>query len=119
MKSFNHKCINVRSSMKVSLFYISIIYELIIILFHLQMMPTISLIALSAVIQEVSVTISTKWHSNVIIVYNITIQYGLIIIFIIINFAHTFITMLMQPALSAFQLPCSEYTDAHAQLNSM
>ena len=38
MKSFNHKCINVCSSMKVSLLYISIIYELIIILFHLQMM---------------------------------------------------------------------------------
>ena len=57
--------------MKVSHFY-----ELIIIHFHLQMMPTISLTALSAVIQEVvSVTISTKWHSNVIIVYNITIQW--------------------------------------------
>ena len=41
MKSFNHKCIKVCSSMKVSLLYISIIYELIIILFHLQMMPTI------------------------------------------------------------------------------
>ena len=38
MKSFNHKCIKVCSSMKVSLLYISIIYELIIILFHLQMM---------------------------------------------------------------------------------
>ena len=34
--------------MKVNLLYISIIYELIIILFHLQMMPTISLTALSA-----------------------------------------------------------------------
>ena len=35
-----------------------------------------SLTALSAVIQEVvSVTISTKWHSNVIVVYNITIQW--------------------------------------------
>ena len=70
MKSFNHKCIKVPSSMKVSLLYmyISIIYELIIIFFHLQKMPTIAL-------QEVvSVTISTKWHSNVIIVYNITIE---------------------------------------------
>ena len=38
MKSFNHKCIKVCSSMKVSLLYISTIYELIIILFHLQMM---------------------------------------------------------------------------------
>ena len=54
MKSFNHKCIKVCLSMKVSLLYISIIYELIIILFHLQMMPTISLTALSAVIQEVA-----------------------------------------------------------------
>ena len=72
MKSFNHKCIKVCLSMKVSLLYISIIYELIIILFHLQMMPTISLTALQEV---VSVTISTKWHSNVIIVYNITIQW--------------------------------------------
>ena len=35
MKSFNHKCIKVRSSMKVNLLYISIIYELIIIL-HLE-----------------------------------------------------------------------------------
>ena len=72
MKSFNHKCIKVCLSMKVSLLYISIIYELIIILFHLQMMPTISLTALQEV---VSVTISTKWHSNVIIVYNIIIQW--------------------------------------------
>ena len=60
------------SSMKVSLLYISIIYELIIILFHLQMMPTISLAALQEVVSD---TISTKWHSNVIIVYNITIQW--------------------------------------------
>ena len=36
--TFNHKCIKVCSSMKVSLLYILIIYELIIILFHLQMM---------------------------------------------------------------------------------
>ena len=36
--SFNHKCIKVCSSMKVSLLYISINYELTIILFHLQMM---------------------------------------------------------------------------------
>ena len=43
-------------------------------LFHLQMMPTISFTALSAVIQEVvSVTISTIQHSNVMIVYNITL----------------------------------------------
>ena len=47
-------------------------------------MPTISLTALSAVIQEVvqSVIISNTWHSNVIkdyLLYN-----GLIIIFIII-----------------------------------
>ena len=35
MKSFNHK---ICSSMKVSLLYTLIIYELIIILFHLQMM---------------------------------------------------------------------------------
>ena len=64
MKSYNHKCIKVCSLMKVSLLYISIIYELIIILFHLQMIPTISLTALSAVIQVVSVTISTTRHSN-------------------------------------------------------
>ena len=38
MKSYNHKFINICSSMKVSLLYISIIYALIIILFHLQMM---------------------------------------------------------------------------------
>ena len=94
--------------MKVSLFYISIIYELIIILFHLQMMPTISLTALSAVIQEVvSVIISTKWHSNVIIVYNITIQWlnNYIYYYLLTHFITT--------------LPCSEYTNAHAQLNSM
>ena len=118
MKSFNHKCIKVCLSMKVSLLYISIIYELIIILFHLQMMPTISLTALSAVIQEVvSVTISTKCHSNVFIVYNITIQW-------LNNYIHSYLlthTLLMIPmqqALSSFQLPCSEYTNVHAQLNS-
>ena len=40
MKSYNHKCIKACSSMKVSLLYTSIIYdyELVIILFHLQMM---------------------------------------------------------------------------------
>ena len=54
MKSFNHKCIQVCLSMKVGLLYISIIYELIIILFHLQVMTTISLTALS-----VSLTIPT------------------------------------------------------------
>ena len=76
------------------------------------MMPTISLTALSAVIQEVvSVTISTIWHSNVIIVYkyNIAIQW-------LNNYIHYyllthFITMLMQQTLSPFQLPCSEYTN--------
>ena len=83
--------------MKVSLFYISIIYELIIILFHLQMMPTISLTALQEV---VSVTISTKWHSNVIIVYNITIQW-------LNNYIHYYLLTLTQ----------SEYTNAHAELN--
>ena len=105
--------------MKVSLLYISIIYELIIILFHLQMMPTISLTALSAILQVVSVTISTTRHSNVIIVYNIIIQW-------LNNYIHyylltNFITMLMIPmqqALSPFQLPCSEYTNVHAQFNS-
>ena len=103
MKSFNHKCIKVRSSMKANLLYISIIYELIIILFHLQ-----------HYLQVVSVTISTKWHSNVIIVYNITIQW--------LNYYYLlthFITMLMIPmqqALPLFQLPCSEYTNVHAQL---
>ena len=67
------------------------------------MMLTISLTALSAVTQEVvSVTISTKWHSNV---YIITIQR-------LNNYIHYyllthFITMLMQQALSPFQLPCS------------
>ena len=67
MKSFNHKCIKVCSSMKVSLLYKSIIYELIIVLFHLQMMSIlyISLTALSAVLQEVvSVTVSTIQYSN-------------------------------------------------------
>ena len=29
-----------------------------------------------------------------------------------------FITMLMIQALSPFQLPCSEYTNAHVQLNT-
>ena len=82
------------------------------------MMATISLTAPSAIIQEVvSVTISTKWHSNVIILYNITIQW-------LNNYIHYyllthFITMLMKQALPPFQLPCSEYTNAHAQLNSM
>ena len=48
--------------MKVSLLYISIIYALIIILFHLQMMATIALTA-----QEVvSVTISTKWRYHIV-----------------------------------------------------
>ena len=73
MKSYNHKCIKVCSLMKVSHLYISIICELIIILFHLQMVPTISLIALSAVLQDVvPVTISTTRHSNA---YNIIIQW--------------------------------------------
>ena len=38
MKSYNHNSIKACTSMKVSLLYISIIYELIIVLFHLQMM---------------------------------------------------------------------------------
>ena len=103
MKSFNYKCIKFCSSMKVSLLYISII------LFHLQMI--ISLTALSAVIQEVvSVTVSTTRHSNVIIVYNIILLYnGLIYIYSFLWF---------QCWLSLFQLPCSEYTNTHAQLNS-
>ena len=82
------------------------------------MIPTISITAVSAVIQEVvSATISTKWHSNVIIVYNITIQW--LNTYIHYYLLTHFITMLMQQALSPFQLPCSEYTNAHAQLNSM
>ena len=45
--------------MKVSLLYISIIYELIVIVFHLQMMPTISLTAL------VQFAVSTNCITNV------------------------------------------------------
>ena len=93
---------------------ISIIYELIIILFHLQMMPTISLTALQEV---VSVTISTKWHSNVIIVYNITIQWlNNYIYYYLLTYFITMLMIPMQQALPLFQLPCSEYTNAHAQL---
>ena len=81
-------------------------------------MPTISLTALSAVLQEVvSVTISTTRHPNVIIVYNIIIQWLNNYIHYYKNvFAHKF--AYEQQALSPFQLPCSEYTNAHAQLNS-
>ena len=45
----------------------------------------------------------------------------LIIITIRMYLLTNFITILMIPmqqALSPFQLPCSEYTNAHAQLNS-
>ena len=76
MKSYNHKFIKICSSMKVSLLYISIIYALIIILFHLLF--SISFTALSAVLQEVvSVTVSTIQYSNayhsiiIILLYNI------------------------------------------------
>ena len=86
-------------------------------------MPTISLTAMSAVLQElVSVTISTTRHPNVIIVYNIIIQYlnnYILRMYLLANF----ITMLMIPnsnTTSTFSLSasCSEYTNAHAQLNS-
>ena len=83
MKSYNHKCIKACSSMKVSLLYILIIYELIIILFHLQIM-SIFYFTYSTVCRPqevVSVTLSTS-------------------------------------TISSFQLPCSEDTNAHAQLNS-
>ena len=59
--------------MKVSLLYISIIYEFIIILFHLQMMSNFYF-TYSTVLQEVvSVTVSTIQYSNGI--YNIIIQW--------------------------------------------
>ena len=91
MKSYNHKCIKVCSLMKVSLLYISITCELIIILFHLQMVPTISLIALSAVLEDiVSVTISTTQHSNA---YHIIIQWLNNYIHDYKNVFTTFITM--------------------------
>ena len=89
--------------------YISIIYELIIILFHIQ-----------HYLQEVvSVTISTKRNSNVIIVYNITIQWlNNYIYYYLLTYFITMLMIPMQQALPLFQLPCSEYTNAHAQLNS-
>ena len=75
LNSFNHKCIKVCSSMKVNFLYISIIYELIIILFRLQMMSILYLTTkLSAALQEVvSVTVSTI--PMFIIVYNMIIQW--------------------------------------------
>ena len=92
MKSYNHKCIKVCSSMKVSLLYLCIDYHSLSLtddvysLFHLQYTMALILI---------------------------------IIIFIIIRMylLTTVIIMLMIPmqqALSPFQLPCSEYTNAHA-----
>ena len=73
MKSFNHKCIKVCSSMKVSLLYISIIYELIIILFHLQMMSILyftyrTVCSPLVLCQKFSIAM-------LIIVYNIIIQW--------------------------------------------
>ena len=108
MKSYNHKFIKICSSMKVSLLYISIIYALIIILFHLQMMYncifSISLTALSAVLQEVvSVTVSTIQYSNayhsiiIILLYNIHYYKNV--------FAHNCYYYAYATALS---LPCSD-----------
>ena len=85
------------------------------------MMPTISLTALSAVLQKV-VCQSLYRHSNaydsiiIILLHNglITIIFIIIRLYLLTNF----ITMLMidhSNATTPFQLP---YTNAHAQLNS-
>ena len=60
MKSFNHKCIKVCSSMTVSLLYNYINYHSLS-----QMMSILLATELSAVLQEVvSVTVSTIHYSN-------------------------------------------------------
>ena len=64
MKSFNHKCIKVCLSMKVSLLYISLIYHSLSLTDDVCLF-SISLTELSAVLQEVvSVTVSTIHYSN-------------------------------------------------------
>ena len=114
MKSCNQKCIKICSS-------VFCIYVLIIILFHLQMVYILySLTALSAVLQEaVSVTVSTIQYSNAYhsIQYYYTIALILIIIIIIIHYYYllTNSQMLLRcQTLPPFQLPCYEYTIAHA-----
>ena len=117
MKSYNHKCIKACSSMKVSLLYILIIYELIIILFHLQIM-SIFYFTYSTVCRPqevVSVTLSTTIHNG----FNINNYY---IHYYKNVFAHNFYYYAYDSnttsTISSFQLPCSEDTNAHAQLNS-
>ena len=64
MKSFNHKCIKVCLSMKVSLLYISLIYHSLSLTDDVCLF-SISLTELSAVLQEVvSVTVSTIHFFN-------------------------------------------------------
>ena len=105
MESYKNKCIKFCSSIKVSLLYLCIDYH------------SLSLTAPSAILQEVvSVTVSTIQYSNGYhsIQYYYTMALLLIIIiFIIIKMylLTNVITMLMQQTL---QLPCSEYTNAHA-----
>ena len=99
MKSYNHKFIKICSSMKVSL---SIIYALIIILFHLQMMSILYFIY-STVCSPTRSSVSTIQYSNA---YHSII----ITIFIIIRMylLTTVITMLMIPMQQALSLPCSD-----------
>ena len=64
MKSFNHKCIKVCLSMKVSLLYISLIYHSLSLTDDVYLF-SISLTELSAVLQEVVlVTVSTIHFFN-------------------------------------------------------
>ena len=74
---------------------------------------------------ELDASINFMFYSIpfLIIVYNIIIftmaLILIIFIFIIIRAYTNFITMLMTQALSLSQLPCSKYTNAHAQWNSI
>ena len=61
------------TSLKVGLSCISIIYELMLVLFHLQKMP-IFYFTYSIIEEVVSVTVSTTRHSNAYSVYNIILS---------------------------------------------
>ena len=114
MKSYNHKCITVCS------LYISIVYEMIIILFDLQMIPTISLTALSAMTPTKSIVSHciAICIPMLIIVYNIIIQW-LNNYYYKTVFAHKFYYYAYDSnATSTFSFSCSEYTNVNAQLNS-
>ena len=108
MKSFNHKCIKICSSVKVSLLYIPNIYELIIILFHLQM--SILYVTYTTVCCPTRSSVSHCVNNSL---FQCLSQYINIQWLYLIRFRIYFLTNFTISA-----LPCSEYTNAHAQLNT-